>query len=135
MLNNAVLMGNLTKDPELRYTPAGKAVVNFTIAVNENRKENEHTNFIRCVAWEKSAEFVNQYFKKGSKIIVEGSIKQSTYEDKEGNKREKFEIWIRNINFAGAKVEQNGTGTPKAAQNEAKQAPAEEVTLPGEEMF
>lgn len=86
-MNKVVLIGRLTKDPEIKYTPAGNAVSTFSIAVNRDFK-NENgeydTDFINCVAWNQTAEFMGNYLKKGYQIAVSGSIQTRTYEDKAG---------------------------------------------------
>ncbi|AMD94547.1 single-stranded DNA-binding protein [Leptotrichia sp. oral taxon 847] len=76
-MNNAILMGRMTKDPELNYTSGGKAFIRFNIAVN---RIGEGADFINCVAWEKTAETIAEYFKKGQRILVQGSIRTGSYE-------------------------------------------------------
>ena len=91
--------GNLTSDPELRFTPAGKAVANFTVACNKKRK-NEQTNtwedvatcFLRCSIWEAKAEAVAEMLTRGSEVTVVGSLKQNDYTDKDGNKRTSYNV-------------------------------------------
>ena len=76
-MNNAILMGRMTKDPELNYTSGSKAFIRFNIAVN---RIGEGADFINCVAWEKTAETIAEYFKKGQRILVQGSIRTGSYE-------------------------------------------------------
>ena len=97
MLNKAILMGRLTRDPELKITPSGVSVCPFTIAVNRpySRDKEAQADFIDIVAWRQSAEFVNKYFVKGSMIIVDGMIQTRTYEDRNGNKRKAVESRAR----------------------------------------
>lgn len=102
MINNVVLMGRMTRDPELRKTNTDKSVVNFTIAVDRFGKDNG-ADFINCVAWEKTADFINGYFSKGSMIAVSGSISTRSYEDKDGNKRTATEVTVREASFCGGK--------------------------------
>ena len=92
MLNKAILMGRLTRDPELKITPSGVSVCPFTIAVNRpySRDKEAQADFIDIVAWRQSAEFVNKYFVKGSMIIVDGMIQTRTYEDRNDNKKNPF---------------------------------------------
>ena len=85
-MNKVILMGRLTKDPEIRYTQTSKAVANFTMAVSRRFKKDE-ADFINCVAWEKTAEFISKYFSKGGMIAVVGKIQTRTWEDNEGKKR------------------------------------------------
>ena len=80
MINNVVLVGRLTKDPELRKTQNGKSVVSFTIAVNRKFKKEE-TDFIRCVAWNQTADFMANYLEKGALVGIEGNIQTGSYED------------------------------------------------------
>ena len=103
MLNKAILMGRLTRDPELRYTGTGKPVCSFTIAINNGYCENRQTDFINCVAWNKTAEFVNQYFVKGSMIIVDGRIATRTWEDNDGKKNYVTEVIAHSVEFGEAK--------------------------------
>ncbi len=113
MLNNVVLMGRLTADPELRHTSNGVAVTSFTLAVNRSYAKagtERATDFIDIVAWRNTAEFVTKYFAKGQLVALEGSIQTRTYQDKDGNNRKAFEIIANNVHFAEAKRE----GAPRA---------------------
>lgn len=124
MLNCAVIMGRLTADPELRQTPSSVPVTRFTVAVDRGyvkQGEERKTDFINVVAWRNTAEFVSKYFKKGSMIAVQGSIETGSYE-KDGIKRNTFEIKAENVSFCGSKNEQSGTGT--AAPANSSPAPA-----------
>ncbi|MEE1017929.1 MAG: single-stranded DNA-binding protein [Acutalibacteraceae bacterium] len=107
MLNIAVIMGRLTADPELRTTQNGISVCSFSVAVERNYETNgkRETDFINCVAWRQTAEFISRYFHKGSMIAINGSIQQRQYTDKDGNKRSAFEILVDNANFCGSKAE------------------------------
>ena len=112
MLNNAVIMGRLVADPELRTTGSGISVSSFTVAVDRrfNRQgEDRQADFIDIIAWRQTAEFVCKYFRKGSMIAVQGSIQTRMYEDKSGNKRKAVEIVADNASFCGSKAE-SGTG-------------------------
>ena len=108
-LNKVILIGNLTKDPVLEYTPAGDAVVNFVIATNRryvsNGQKKEEASFIGCVAWVKLAEFISAYFKKGDPIFIEGRLHQDTWEDKEGRKQTKMIVSVENAQFVRPKKE------------------------------
>lgn len=106
MLNNVILMGRLTADPELRHTPNDIPVTSFTLAVNRsyNKSGSEKSaDFIDIVAWRNTAEFVSKYFVKGQLVAVEGSIQTRTYQDKEGKNRKAFEIVASNVHFAESK--------------------------------
>jgi single-strand DNA-binding protein len=107
MLNSAIIMGRLTFDPELKSTGSGVSVCSFTVAVDRRfrsqQNEERQTDFIRCVAWRQTAEFVSKYFRKGSMIAVQGSIQVRNYADKNGNKREAVEIVADQVSFTGSK--------------------------------
>lgn len=101
-LNHSTIMGRLTKNPELRRTTTGKAVVSFDIACDKPGKDSG-ASFIPCVAWEKTGEFINQYFSKGSAIVVEGRLESRQYETKEGQKRSVLEVVVSQAHFCGKK--------------------------------
>lgn len=102
MLNKMILQGRLTKDVELRYTHSDKAVASFTVACDRGGRD-AGADFINCVAWEKTATFVEQYFRKGDMILLEGRLQGRNYEDKNGNKRTAFEVVVGSVNFCGGK--------------------------------
>jgi single-strand DNA-binding protein len=108
--NKVILIGNLGRDPELRYTPNGQAVANFSIATNEMwiNKDNERqtrTEWHRIVAWSKLAEFASEYLSKGKQIFVEGRLRTRTWQDRNGNSRTTTEIWANSIILLGRKDE------------------------------
>lgn len=106
MLNNAVIMGRLVADPELRTTGSGVSVTSFTVAVDRrfaNKDEEKQADFIDVIAWRQTADFVCKYFRKGSMIAVQGYIQTRMYEDKDGNKRKAVEIVADNVSFCGSK--------------------------------
>lgn len=108
MLNNAVIMGRLVAEPELRSTGSGLSVTSFTVAVDRRftkQGEERQADFIDIIAWRQTAEFVCKYFHKGSMIAVQGSIQTRMYEDKNGNKRKAVEIVADNVSFCGSKGE------------------------------
>lgn len=113
MLNHIDLMGRLTRDPELRRTGSGTAVANFALAVDRDFKSQsgeKETDFIDCVAWRSTAEFVSKYFKKGSMAVVSGRLTIRVWDDKDGNKRRTAEIVADNIYFGSSKREaESGT--------------------------
>ena len=107
MLNHIVIMGRLTRDPELRRTGSGVAVASFTVAVDRDfggRDGGEkETDFIDCVAWRQTGEFVSKYFTKGSMIVVSGRLQIRSWTDKEGNKRRTAEVVADNVYFGESK--------------------------------
>ena len=107
MLNSIVLMGRLVADPELRSTNSGIAVTTFTVAVDRDFADktsgNRPTDFIDVVAWRSTAEFVSRYFKKGSMIVVQGSLQSRKWQDKDGNNRVSWEVQANNVYFGEAK--------------------------------
>ena len=114
MLNSVIIMGRLTADPELRTTTSNISVTSFTVAVDRNYKNGDErqTDFINCVAWRSTADFISRYFSKGRMIAVQGSLQTRNYEDKKGNKRIAVEVIADNVSFCGDKPNENtGTGT------------------------
>ena len=107
MLNHIVIMGRLTRDPELRYTQSQTPVASFTLAVDRNftsRDSGEkQTDFIDCVAWRSTAEFISKYFAKGSMAVVSGRLQIRDWVDKENNKRRNSEIIVEEIFFGDSK--------------------------------
>lgn len=118
MLNHAEVMGRLTADPELRYTPASVPVTSFTLASDTGRKRDDGsriTHFIDCVAWRRQAEFASKYLTKGRLIVVEGELVPRTYEDKNGSKHKVTELVVNQIHFADSKNSGDGQNTAGAA--------------------
>lgn len=106
MLNKIVIMGRMTKDPELRRTQTGTPVTSFTLAVDRDHKAadgNRETDFIECVAWRGTAEFVAKYFGKGRQAVVDGKLQIRDWTDKEGNKRRTAEVHADNVYFGDSK--------------------------------
>lgn len=107
MLNHIVIMGRLAKDPELRRTQSGTAVTSFRLAVDRDFKDKQTgqraTDWIDCVAWRGTAEFVEKYFSKGSLAVVSGRLQMRDWTDKDGNKRISAEVQADSIYFGGAK--------------------------------
>ena len=103
MLNRVILMGRLTADPELKQTPNGISVTSFSLAVDRNftsRGAERQTDFINCVAWRQTAEFISRYFAKGRMMAVEGSLQVRNYVDKNENKRQAVEVVVDQAYFA-----------------------------------
>ena len=102
MLNTVTLMGRLTAEPELRHTANATPVASFTLAVERDFKGNDgqkQTDFINCVAWRSTAEFVSKYFSKGSMAVVSGRLQIRSYQDREGNNRTVAEVLAENVYF------------------------------------
>lgn len=106
-MNTISIIGRLTADPELRKTQSGIAVASFTLAVDRPRVK-ETTDFFRCVAWRQTGEFVAQYFTKGRKMGVTGSMQSRQYEDKDGNKRTVWEVVADQVDFCDSKKNTDG---------------------------
>lgn len=102
MLNDITIMGRFVRDPEQRYTQTDKTVANFTLAVPRDA-DRDKTDFIDCVAWDKKADFVCNYFQKGQLAIVNGRLQIRSWEDKDGNKRTSAEVVANNVYFGGGK--------------------------------
>lgn len=106
-LNHIVIMGRLTRDPELRRTQTGTAVASFTLAVDRDFKSKDsgekQTDFIDCVAWRSTGEFVSKYFTKGRQAVVEGRLQLRDWTDKDGNKRRSAEVVADSVYFADSK--------------------------------
>ena len=108
--NRVILVGNLTRDPEIRYTQSGKAVTKFTLAVN-NPRNKEETTFVDIIAWDRLGETCNTYLKKGSNTLVEGRLVIRSYDDKDGQKRKATEVVIDNMQMLGARAGGEGGGS------------------------
>ena len=110
MINKAILMGRLTRDPELRHTGSGTPVCSFSIAINNGYGDNAHTDFINCVAWNKTAEFVSKYFTKGRMIIVIGRIQTRSWDGPDGKKNYATEVVASEVSFGESKRNEEGSG-------------------------
>ena len=133
-MNKAILVGNLTKDPEMRTTPNGVSVTSLTVAVNRRYKSQDgqqQTDFISCVAWRGTAEFIAKYFTKGSKIGVVGSLQTRTYDDQNGNKRYVTEVVCDEAEFVTSKAQNPGAKAQEAAPDGLEEyAPLDDSELP-----
>ena len=121
-LNRVFLIGNLTRDPELRYLASGQAVATFTIAVNRaytagTGERKEETSFVRVVVWARRAEVCNEYLRKGSPVFVEGRLQSRSWEAQDGTKRSTTEVVANNVQFLGR--------APREAEAESVQLPEE----------
>ena len=136
MLNHITIMGRLTRDPELRRTGSGIAVASFTLAVDRDYAPKDggerECDFIDCVAWRSTGEFVSKYFTKGSMAVVSGRLQIRGWTDKEGNKRRTAEVVADNVYFgsskrdsdSGSSYSRNNYGSAPAAGNGGYTAPA-----------
>lgn len=103
--NKITVVGFLGRDPELRYTPTGNAVCNFSVATTEKQKDKEFTTWFRVTAWGRQGELCNEWLKKGSQVYVEGRLRMEEYTDRDGNKRTNLEVNASDIQFLGKKTE------------------------------
>lgn len=129
-LNRVFLIGNLTRDPELRYLPSGQAITTFTIAVNRvytagTGERKEDTSFIRVVVWARRAEVCNEFLRKGSPVFVEGRLQSRTWEAQDGTKRSSIEVVANNVQFLsrGARVEPGVESVQLPEEPLAEEAP------------
>lgn len=113
MLNIIIIQGRIVRDPELRRTGSGIAVASFTVAVDRDFAQDgkKETDFIDCVAWRQTGEFVSKYFRKGSMIVVKGRLQIRNWTDKDGNKRKSAEVVADNCYFGGGKSDSDGGST------------------------
>lgn len=133
--NKVILMGNLTRDPEVRTTPSGQSVANFSLAVNRTWKGQDgqmqdSVSYIDCVAWGKAGEIIAQYLSKGRPVLVSGRLDQRSWEDKEtGGKRSKVEVVVEDFNFVDSGGGNQNSGdfdAPRASGGKKPAAPAAE---------
>ncbi len=121
MLNHITIMGRLTRDPELRRTGSGIAVASFSLAVDRDFGKNENgereTDFIDCVAWRQTGEFVSKYFTKGRMAVVSGRLQIRSWTDKDGNKRRSAEVVADNVYFGDSKRDGDGAGVSYAGNS------------------
>ena len=120
--NKVILMGNLTRDVEMRTTQSGQTVANFSLAVtrswrDQNGQQQDQTSFINCVAWGKPGEIIAQYVQKGAPLLVSGRLDQRSYEDKDGNKRQAVEVVVEDFNFVGGGRGGDDSPAPRQSSN------------------
>lgn len=111
--SKAVVMGNLTRDPETKQTNSGHSVTSFTLAVNGR---NDDVAYIDCTAWNKGGETIAQYLHKGDALLVSGRLNQSRWQDKDGNNRSKIDVVVDEFAFVGGKNNSDGSSTQTAPQ-------------------
>jgi single-strand DNA-binding protein len=125
-VNKAILIGRLGKDPELRYTPGGRAVASFPLATSERwtdqeGQKKESTTWHNIVAWGRQAEVLKEYLHKGKEVYIEGRIDNRSYEDKEGNKRWVSEVVVQQFQFVGSRADSQGAPQDQPSEAEASQ--------------
>jgi single-strand DNA-binding protein len=141
--NRIMIVGYLGRDPEIRYTPQGQAVCNFSIATTERRKDNtgelqDLTTWFKITVWGRQAEVANQYLSKGKQVYVEGRLRQTEYTDREGMKRTTLEVNATDVQFLGSRGDEGGgmgggshAGSGSAGQGSSKQQQAGEGEFGG----
>ncbi|MCI8593844.1 MAG: single-stranded DNA-binding protein [Oscillospiraceae bacterium] len=138
MLNKIMLMGRLTRDPELRYTQSGTPVASFSLAVDRDFKNKETgektTDFIDIVVWRQTAEFVSKYFTKGRMAVVEGRLQIRDWTDKDGGKRRSAEVVADNVYFGDSRRDGDGGGSGYQPASHAS-APAADYAAPADDRF
>ncbi len=137
--NKVLLMGNLTRDPELRATPSGTAVCQFGLAVNRiynnsNGERQEETTFVDVEAWGRQAETISKYVTKGNPLFVEGRLKLDSWENKEGEKRSKMKVVLENMQLISQRGEGGGYSPSDSAPPARESAPASESSSKSEDI-
>ena len=130
--SKVIIVGNITRDPELRSTPSGTQVCGFSVAVNRNYRDGsgeqkENVSFFDCSAWGKSGEIIAQYAKKGREILVSGRLEQRSWEDKEGQKRSRVEIVVEDFNFIGG-ADGSASGSKSASGAAASDVAPDDIS-------
>ena len=138
-VNKVILVGNLGKDPELRYTPSGTAVCTFSLATTERFKnkqgeQQDRTEWHNIVVWAGLAEVCGKYLTKGKQVYLEGRIQNRSYDDRDGNKRYITEIVANEMQMLGRAGEQNGGGRPTTPADDFSQAPPEPQFNPDDDI-
>lgn len=124
MLNTVILMGRITQDLELKQTQNGTSVLSFNVAVDRGyvkQGEERQTDFITCVAWRQTAEFISKYFSKGRMIALEGNLRTRTYDDKNGSKHYVTEVYVSSASFTGEPKQQGSNNYPNNYSNGGNQ--------------
>lgn len=127
-MNNIMLLGRLTKDPEVRYTQSGACVAQFTLAVDRpyTKDGSREADFIPCVAWGKTSEAVGNYVHKGQRVLVEGRLQIRPYTDKNGNKRTAAEVVCGRFEFIERREQSGSQGEPQGMESFGQQVPFNE---------
>lgn len=131
--NKVILMGNLTRDVEVRTTASGQSVANFSLAVNrswrgQDGQQQDQTSFINCVAWGKVGDIIAQYVHKGSPLLVSGRLDQRSYQDKDGNKRSAVEVVVEDFNFVSSGRSDNSSPSAPSS-NQSTNSKSQDVVI------
>ncbi len=127
MINKVILMGRLTRDPEMRHTNSGTPVTTFSIAIDNGYGDNKRTDFINCVAWNKTAEFVTKYFTKGKMIVIaDGRISTRSWETQDGKRAYATEVVANEVNFGETKSSQQTATQPPMQDDDDDFTPLDE---------
>ena len=130
--NKVILMGNLTRDVEVRTTASGQSVANFSLAVSRSWRgqdgQQQDTSFINCVAWGKVGDIIAQYVHKGSPLLVSGRLDQRSYQDKDGNKRSAVEVVVEDFNFVGSGRSDNSSPSAPSS-NQSTNSKSQDVVI------
>lgn len=132
-MNNVILIGRLTATPELKTTGSGNSVTSFNIAVDRRysgKDGGRQTDFINCVAWRNTAEFISKYFKKGDPISIQGEIQTRKYQDKDGNNRVAVEVIINDVRFVPSKSNNNDSAPASFDNNTENNVTSYDDDLP-----
>lgn len=131
--NKVILMGNLTRDVEVRTTASGQSVANFSLAVSrswrgQDGQQQDQTSFINCVAWGKVGDIIAQYVHKGSPLLVSGRLDQRSYQDKDGNKRSAVEVVVEDFNFVSSGRSDNSSPSASSS-NQSTNSKSQDVVI------
>ena len=131
--NKVILMGNLTRDVEVRTTASGQSVANFSLAISrswrgQDGQQQDQTSFINCVAWGKVGDIIAQYVHKGSPLLVSGRLDQRSYQDKDGNKRSAVEVVVEDFNFVGSGRSDNSSPSATSS-NQSTNSKSQDVVI------
>jgi single-strand DNA-binding protein len=125
------IVGNMGRDPEMRYTQQGTAVTSFSVAVTTGSGDYEHTEWFRCSAWERLAEVVNEYARKGSRVMCVGTLKTRSYNDRDGNERKNTDLTVREFVLLDSKRSADEEEEfPRTPRNHPQPVDDEEVEIP-----
>ncbi len=128
-INQVILMGRLTRDPETRTTPSGKTVTSFSLAV-DRQGQDDQADFFDVTAWEKTGELVQQYLSKGRRVLVQGRLRQDSWDDKDtGKKRSKVEVVASDVTFLDGPSGDNASTNAPASPSAAKNKKSEDVVI------
>ena len=127
MINKVILMGRLTRDPEMRHTNSGTPVTTFSIAIDNGYGENQRTDFVNCLAWNKTAEFVTKYFAKGKMIVIaDGRISTRSWETQDGKRAYATEVVANEVSFGESKSSQQTATQPPMQDDDDDFTPLDE---------